>query len=161
MALNMVLTTIVGQCLGGKRVDRIKDYLKTALLYGAALLVVFSAIIVCFSRQLSGLFVNSPQAAGIVSQYFIIVGIGYVLNTITNCFLGAVNGMGKPIKSMLCMVLYYMIIRMPLAWLLSHIGFNLTGIWVAVLISHIVAAIAAAAVCNMQILSSEKIVTSK
>lgn len=29
MALNMVLTSIVGQCIGGKRIDRAKDYLKS------------------------------------------------------------------------------------------------------------------------------------
>lgn len=31
MALNMVLTTIIGQCIGGARYDRAKDYLKCAL----------------------------------------------------------------------------------------------------------------------------------
>lgn len=157
MTLNMVLTTIVGQCFGGKRIDRIKDYLKTALRYGIGLLIVLSVLIVCFSRQLSYLFVNSAETAKIVSQYFVIVGIGYVLNTITNCFLGTVNGMGKPVKSMLCMVLYYIIIRMPLTWLLSHIGLGLTGIWSAVLISHVVAATAAAVVCNTQILSIDRL----
>lgn len=38
MALNMVLTTIVGQCAGGRRFDRAGDYLKYALLYGCGLL---------------------------------------------------------------------------------------------------------------------------
>ena len=33
MALNMVLTTIIGQCAGGARYDRAKDYLKCALGY--------------------------------------------------------------------------------------------------------------------------------
>lgn len=31
MTLNMVLTTIIGQCAGGARYDRAKDYLKCAL----------------------------------------------------------------------------------------------------------------------------------
>ena len=57
--------------------------------------------------------------------------------------LGAVNGMGRPMKSLFCMVLYYLVIRMPLAWLLSNVGLGLDGIWWAVLTSHIVAAGAA------------------
>ena len=32
MALNMVLTSIVGQCIGAQRIDRAKNYLKLALL---------------------------------------------------------------------------------------------------------------------------------
>lgn len=143
MALNMVLTTIIGQCAGGKRYDRAKDYLKCALGYGCVLLVILSAAVVGFSHQLSGLFVKSSDVAVIVGTYFLIVSIGYVLNTVTNCYLGTLNGMGSPSKSMFLMIFYYIIVRMPLAYLLSYLGFGLNGIWVAVLISHIIASIAA------------------
>lgn len=144
MALNMVLTTIGGQCIGGKRRDRARDYIRLSLLCGGLLLCILTILIVLFSPQLSALFLHSPSAARIVSQYFKIVAVGYVLNTFTNCFLGSLNGMGSPLKSMLCMILYYMLIRMPLAWLLSAVGLGLNGIWSAVLISHIIAAAAAA-----------------
>lgn len=143
MALNMVLTTIIGQCIGGKRTDRVKDYLKCALKYGSLFLFLLSVIIVSSSKYLSMLFVRSSDVASIVSGYFLIVGIGYILNTITNCFLGMLNGLGQPSKSMLLMIFYYIIVRMPLAYLFSYLGFGLNGIWIAVLISHICAAIAA------------------
>lgn len=143
MALNMVLTTIIGQCVGGKRTDRVKDYLKCALKYGSLFLFLLSAIIVSSSKYLSMLFVRSSDVASIVSGYFLIVGIGYILNTITNCFLGMLNGLGQPSKSMLLMIFYYIIVRMPLAYLFSYLRFGLNGIWIAVLISHICAAIAA------------------
>jgi len=96
-----------------------------------------------FARPLSGLFLRSEDVAGIVAGYFLIVGAGYVLNTVTNCFLGALNGLGRPFKSMMLMVFYYILVRMPLAWILHHAGWGLDGIWTAVLISHIVASIAA------------------
>ena len=143
MALNMVLTTIIGQCIGGARYDRAKDYLKCALGYGCGLLVILSVLVIGFSKQLSGLFVKSGDVAVIVGTYFLIVSIGYVLNAITNCYLGALNGMGKPSKSMFLMIFYYIVVRMPLAYLLSYLGFGLNGIWVAVLVSHVVASLAA------------------
>ena len=124
-------------------------------MYGCGLLLFLSLFVVLFSGQLSGLFVPGSAASGIVKQYFLIVGAGYVLNTVTNCFLGALNGMGMPFKSMLCMVLYYLIIRMPLAWLLSAAGQGLTGIWAAVLISLCIAAAAAAVVGILQLRSLE------
>lgn len=139
MALNMVLTTIIGQCVGGVRYDRAKDYLKCALGYGYGLLVLLSALVIGFSKQLSGLFIKSADVAAIVGTYFLIVSIGYILNTVTNCYLGALNGIGKPSQSMFLMIFYYIVVRMPLAYLLSHSGFGLNGIWVAVLISHVVA----------------------
>lgn len=143
MALNMVLTTIVGQCAGAMRIDRARDYLKCALRYGVSLLVILSILVVAFSKQLSGLFVKSSDVAAIVEIYFLIVGIGYVLNTVTNCHLGLLNGIGKPSKSMFLMIFYYIVVRMPLAYLLSYLGFGLNGIWFAVLVSHIIASIAA------------------
>lgn len=129
--------------LGGARYDRAKDYLKCALGYGCGLLVILSVLVVGFSKQLSGLFVRSSDVAVIVGTYFLIVSIGYVLNTVTNCYLGALNGMGKPSISMFLMIFYYIVVRMPLAYLLSYLGFGLNGIWVAVLVSHIVASLAA------------------
>ena len=151
MALNMVLTAIVGQCIGGQRIDRAKDYLKCALKYGCLLLLILSIVIVAFSRQLSGFFVNSSDVAVIVGVYFSIVGVGYILNTVTNSFLGVLNGLGKPAKSMLLMIFYYIVIRMPLAYLFSFWGLGLNGIWAAVLISHICAAVASTIVSIIQL----------
>ena len=148
MALNMALTSIVGQCAGGKRYDRAGDYIRHSLCYGVLALIVLSAAVVIFANPLSHLFVDSDAAAEIVASYFRIVGIGYVLNTVTNCFLGSLNGLGQPTKSMLCMVLYYLIVRMPLAGILSALGFGLNGIWFAVLVSHLIAAAAAAITCS-------------
>ena len=142
MALNMVLTAIVGQCIGGRRMDRANDYLKCALKYGCILLLILSGVIVIGSRQLSGFFVNSAGAAEIVRAYFLTVSIGYVLNTITNCFFGLLNGLGKPDKSMFLMIFYYIIVRIPLAYLFASLDFGLNGIWVSVLVSHICAAAA-------------------
>lgn len=144
MALNMALTTVIGQCIGGKRIDRVKAYLKCSIIYGGIGLTVLSIIVVIFSKQLSVLFINSKGASEIVSTYFVIVGLGYVLNTITNIFLGSLNGMGNPSLSMTLMIFYYIVIRMPLAFVLSTFTtLALNGIWIAILISHIVACIAA------------------
>ena len=57
-----------------------------------------------------------------------LVSIGYILNTVTNCCLGTLNGMGKPARSMFLMRFYYIVVRMPLAYLLSRLGFGLNGI---------------------------------
>ena len=155
MALNVVLTTIVGQCIGGQRTDRAKDYIKCALKYGCLLLLILSIVVVAFSRQLSGFFVNSSDIAAIVGVYFSIVDIGYILNTVTNCFLGVLNGFGKPAKSMSLMIFYYVVVRMPLAYLFLFFGFGLNGIWTAVLISHICAAVASMLIALLQIKSKK------
>lgn len=156
MALNMAITTIVGQCIGAKRLDRAKDYLKTSLIYGTGLLVILSTLVVAFAGNLSHLFLNSADAATIVRTYFLIVSIGYILYTVTSCFMGAINGLGKPGMGMCLMIFYYIIIRMPLAYLLSHTYLALDGVWLAILISHVVAAVSAEILFNFLFLKVEK-----
>ena len=52
MALNMVLATIIGQCIGGARYGRAKDYRRCALGYGCGLLVILSVLVVGFAKPL-------------------------------------------------------------------------------------------------------------
>ena len=94
MALNMVLTTIVGQC-AGNAFDRARDYLNAALLYGGGLCSFFPRWLWGLPGRFHRGFCSAHQQRQSCNIPFYIVGIGYVLNTVTNCFLGAVNGMGR------------------------------------------------------------------
>lgn len=124
---------------------------KLALKYGIVVSSVLSAVVIFFSKQLAKLFVSNVAVTNVVSHYFLIVSIGYVLYTITSCYLGTLNGIGKPTKSMILMIFYYIIIRIPFAYLLSWLAENLNGVWIAILISHIVA-------CIITILTSNQII---
>lgn len=142
MALNISLTTCTGQCYGAKKESKAKEYLNMSILFGGIILLVLTGMMVLFSVNLAGLFGAGVQSGQLVQTYFKIISIGYSCNTITNCILGTINGYGKPISAMFLMIFYYMIVRMPLVKLLSLTSIELNGIWIAVLISHIAAAIA-------------------
>lgn len=62
---------------------------------------------------------------------------------VTSCFLAVISGFGKPAMSMLLFFFYYIVIRIPLAVLLVHGSMGLNGIWAAILISHVLAAVLA------------------
>lgn len=141
MAMNMGLTTIVGQCMGAGRKDCLKAYMKAALQSGCIFIAVISILVICFAGQLSGLFVDSDAAAVIVKVFFRIVSIGYIMYMITSCFLGLLSGVGKPGLSMLLFFFYYIVIRIPLAAMLVHTSLGICGIWTAILVSHIAAAL--------------------
>jgi putative MATE family efflux protein len=160
MAMNMGLTTIAGQCMGASRLDRLKDYMKCALRIGCISIAVITILVMTFARQLSFLFINSTEAASIVKQFFLIVSIGYVMYMITSCFLGEISGLGKPGMSMLLFFVYYIVIRIPLACVLVNSSLGMSGIWTAILISHIAAAVLAF-VQTMHITNRLKNVESK
>lgn len=114
-----------------------------AMAIGCVFTAVTTILITIFAKELSGLFVDSMQAAEIVKNIFQIISIGYVMYMITSCFLGIISGSGKPEISMLLFFLYYIVIRIPLAMILVHCSLGLNGIWVAIFTSHVLAALIA------------------
>ena len=145
MAMNMALTAITGQCSGAGRTDRVRDYLRCALRLGTVFTAVLSAAVILFAGPLSRLFVDSGATAAIVQDFFLVVSVGYVLYMATSCFLGETSGLGHPGRSMALMLVYYIVVRVPLAAALVRTPLALDGVWTAVLISHIAAAALAAA----------------
>ncbi len=142
MALNMTITTCTGQCFGAKDTKKAKEYLNSGMLLGSGVLIILTFIVVVFSKNLASIFGAGESVGKLVKVYFSIISIGYVCNTITNCLLGAINGFGKPKAAMSLMIFYYIIIRMPLTKLLSATMLGVNGIWIAILVSHILASIA-------------------
>ena len=97
---------------------------------------------ILLSGSLSGLFVKGAVIAEIVKQFFFTISIGYVLYMLTSCFLGKFSGLGKPGLSMILFVFYYIVVRIPLAQILIG-SMGLNGIWIAILISHILSTVLA------------------
>ncbi|MDO5574744.1 MAG: MATE family efflux transporter [bacterium] len=139
MAMNMALITIMGQLYGAKRGDRMKDYMKAAFLYGIVIEAVLTILVLLFSTQISMAFVREAAVAQIVSRGLKIIGIGYLCYMATNIFTAKMAGMGRVNLSMILMFTYYIVIRVPLAIVLIRGSLLLDGMWIAILVSHIVA----------------------
>ncbi len=143
MAMNMALITVVAQLYGAKRNDRIKEYMKTALLYGSAIEVILTAIVLVFSTQISLVFVREAAVAAIASRGLKIIGLGYLCYMMTNVFTAKMAGVGRVNLSMILMFVYYIVIRVPLAVVLIGGPLGLDGMWTAILISHLAAVLMA------------------
>lgn len=148
MAMNMALTSAAGQCFGAKNTKKAKEYAKWGVLLGGVILVIFTLLVTLFSKNTAALFGANDDVRKIVTSYFNIIAIGYICNMITNSMLGTINGAGKPSAAMCLMIFYYVAVRIPLAKLMSITSLGLNGIWFAVLISHIAAAVAAVLYCH-------------
>lgn len=148
MAMNMALTSAAGQCFGAQNCKKAKEYTKWAVIMGAGILISLTLIVTIFSKNIAALFGADNAVKQVVSSYFAIIAIGYVCNIITNSMLGTVNGAGKPAAAMCLMIFYYIVVRMPLAKILSMTSLRLNGIWIAVLVSHIAAAAASTIYCT-------------
>ena len=139
-AMSMAVTSIIGQCKGADRMDRANDYLKTGMISGGAFIGLLSAVVIFFCPVLSGCFGQGAEVTAIVTSFFHIVSVGYLLYMLTSCVQGYITGIGRPEVAMILLIAYYIIFRIPAAVIFKPL-FGLSGIWIAFLVSHVLACV--------------------
>jgi putative efflux protein, MATE family len=143
LTINMTETTAIGTCYGARQNDRIKDYLRWGIVISVCLNLVLTPLVTIFSTNLAGLFGVSTSAILIVKTYFEIIAAGYLFNCITNSIMGEMNGLGQQTRSMILMAIYFIVIRFPLAKVLSSTTLGINGASISILISYAAAVIIA------------------
>lgn len=141
--LNMVLTPIIGYCVGGKRKDRASDYMKLSIRFSIIVVTICGLLLLIFSKPISGIFGCSAETSALVQHCIMFLVWGYLFNAVTQCFMGKINGYGQPGKGMIITVLNHIVIRIPFSIILSNTFLGLDGIWITLLCSFIIAFICA------------------
>ncbi len=141
-AMSMAVTSIIGQCKGADRMDIGRQYLKKSMIIGGTFIGVLSGAVIGSCTILSGLFGQSTEVSLIVASFFHIVSIGYILYMLTSCVQGYITGTGRAGMAMMLLIAYYIVFRIPAAILLKT-SIGLSGIWLAFLVSHVLACVLA------------------
>lgn len=133
MNLAAALSSFVGQNLGAERFDRIRNGLWATLKYSTIICIVLSLVVVVFGEEIMNMFTeqNSEHYTEIIAigkEYLLIVTSFYIVFTTMFVLNGVTRGAGATLVPMLITTLSLWVIRIPLAYLLSHY-FGSTGIW--------------------------------
>ena len=107
----------------------------------------FSAIGIIFfifSKNIAKIFFPLDYAAiELTSSFIKILSLGFGFTAVQISLNGTFRGSGNTIISMSLTILSMWILRLPLAYFLSHYIFNsVTGVWVAFPVSNVITAIA-------------------
>lgn len=137
--LNMVLTPIIGYCIGGERNDRASDYVKISVKFSLITVAFCGALLMIFAKPVAGIFGCSDEAAMLVQHCIFFLVWGYLFNAVTQCLMGRINGFGQPAKGMIITILNHIVIRIPFSIILSNTAFGLDGIWITLLFSFVAA----------------------
>lgn len=131
------LNAFVGQNYGAKKYDRIRQgygiSLRILVLWG----VLVTALFVLLPENMARLFFYEEDVISIAVDYLRIIGMGEGFMCVELMTVGALSGLGRTKEcSMISIVLTGA--RIPLAILLTNIGWGLNGIWMALTISSFV-----------------------
>lgn len=96
MALSIGMAPIIGQNWGAGRTDRVRETVRTALLFCVAWSVFAAAILVVFARPLADVFSSDKAVQDILILYFLIITPTYFLGNLSNGWGSTFNAIGKP-----------------------------------------------------------------
>ncbi len=114
-------TTFVGQNIGARKADRIrqgnKDLLKLAL--GSSITLVVCLLL--FGYNLLYLFTDTASTLEIGNRGLRILAFGYICFSVTQVLQGNMRGAGETMLPMWISIITTVIIRMPLAYLFAYL----------------------------------------
>ena len=133
---------IIGYNYGAGEHRRVKRIFYTALSLIAGIMVVGTIICVIFAGQLTGLFSSSPETIAIGKSAIRIISMGFLASAVSVTACGALEGLGKGGASLLVSLLRYIIIPIPVAWLIATfagVEYTWHAFWIGELITGIAA----------------------
>lgn len=110
-SFSIALTTFIGQNLGAKQYDRVKEGARFGIISGVTLAQIIGIIIWIFSPKLIGLFNSDPAVIEQGVMRARIICLFYFLLALSHCLSGVLRGAGKTNIPMIVMLVSWCLIR--------------------------------------------------
>ena len=115
------MTTFAGQNIGAGKLDRVESGARKGTLVAMATSAVITALIIVFGKYLMMLFTNTEELIEQSYHMMLIMGGGYIVMEVTQCLQGIMRGAGDTMTPMWLSIITTVIIRVPLAYLLTYL----------------------------------------
>jgi putative MATE family efflux protein len=146
MSIGMASTTIAGQNLGARKLERVYETLRVSVYFGLAAGLLCTVVLFVFSQQIGGIFLKESAESLRVLQ--IVRGYYHWMAFIFPCFAvifaiqGVLRSAGDTMALLALSFIAMFVIRIPLAyWLAGPAGFRQDGIWMAMFMSSALAVV--------------------
>lgn len=146
--------TTVGQNLGANQVDRAKRAVYLSTVVVVAVFAVVIALAYPFAESIVGFFLNVDAGGEVDARdvieigalYIWIAGPAYLFLGAFQMMLGGIRGSGSTTPAMILSATELWVFRIPISiLLLVGLGYGVEGVWYAVAISYVGAAVVTAA----------------
>lgn len=138
-ALNTSATSMIGQCKGAGRKNRIFYIVYICMFIGLAYCAVMSLILVLFPEQVFGVFNTEPEILSGCHVYVPILALTFMLAAIRQPMTALINGLGRAELALVNVIFGSILCRAGLSYLLGAVfGLGYTGFWLGESLADIV-----------------------
>lgn len=120
LGLSSALATFVAQNTGAGRPDRVRQVLWAAIRMTVLLSVVVSVTVMVFRDGVTAAFIDDATAGAVITRYIVITYPSFVCYTLMVVVHGYLNGLGRSVVPLVCTVLSFGVVRLPLSVLLGR-----------------------------------------
>lgn len=133
---------LIGYNYGAKEYDRVKKFYDWTLILCVGIMTIGTAACLFGSQFLMGMFSSNPETLAIGQHALRIICLGFIVSSISVTACGALEGLGKGIQSLVISLCRYIIVIMPIAFVLCKL-LGADGVWHAFWITEVISALVA------------------
>lgn len=131
---------LIGYNYGAGENKRVSQIYKIVLCMSGIIMVLGTVICLLIPGQLMGLFTHTEATIQAGEAALRIIGAGFIVSAVSVTSSGALEGLGKGTPSLLISLCRYVVVIIPVAFLLSRL-FGAVGVWNAFWITEAITAI--------------------
>ena len=137
MALSIATTSIVGQNLGARKIERAEKAVHTAYIAGAIISLLIAILFLGFPEKIISIMTSDPKVIDMGALYLRITTSSLIFMALEIITQGGFNGSGNTLPPM-CFNIVFTLMRIPLAYFLAiNLKMSIAGVWWAINISSI------------------------
>jgi Na+-driven multidrug efflux pump len=129
VALAFAVAPVVGQNFGGRRADRVRHSIYSAIGIGSVLMLFLTIVAQFFSSAMIRAFSNDPAVIAFGSDYLKIVSVNFIAAGIAFTSSSAFQGIGNTLPPLISSMTRLVLFALPAALLSLHPGFQIRHVW--------------------------------
>ena len=130
---------LIGYNYGAGEHKRVQQIFRTALVLIMSVMVLGTGLCMAIPGTLIGLFTENAETVRMGVQALRFISIGFIISSVSVTVSGALEGLGKGMPSLVISLLRYLVILLPIAFVLSWI-IGPAGVWNAFWITEFLTA---------------------
>ena len=135
LALSAGIATMTAQNIGAGKMERVKEIFKAGMILSVGISAFMAIFSVLFPEIIVRMFTKDMSVLKYTKSYIYVVMPSIVMLAVMFTANGVINGAGKTFMLMLFAFCAHIIIRVPLAYMISP-QMELWGIWTAMAVSN-------------------------
>lgn len=141
MSFGMASTTFIGQNLGARQYDRMKQGLKTTLWMTSIYTIIVSLLMYAFGSEALKIFSQEPDVLKYGRSMLQCLIPAYIMLAVMQSLVGSVRGAGKTMITMMISIVSLCVVRV--LWIMGVLAFNpsIEGVFLGYPISWTIGAI--------------------